>query len=130
MGAYRRMGRATRRRGAARRHRREGRHRWHLHDVFARGHPRSLHNPRQGAILTNRFICCLRDPRTFKPKIELAMAMVERAVAAELPPGIVLADSFYGDASEFRAKIRSFNLDYAVAVERRTKVWQIDSLQR
>ena len=66
----------------------------------------------------------------FKTKIELAMAMLERAVADELPPGVVLADSFYGDASEFRAKIRAFNLDYAVAVESRTKVWCIDSLQR
>jgi SRSO17 transposase len=66
----------------------------------------------------------------FKTKIDLAMAMLERAVANELPPGVVLADSFYGDASEFRAKIRSFNLDYAVGVERRTKVWCIDSLAR
>jgi SRSO17 transposase len=66
----------------------------------------------------------------FETKIELAMAMLERAVADELPPGIVLADSFYGDSSEFRAKVRSFNLDYAVAVERRTKVWCMDSLER
>jgi SRSO17 transposase len=68
--------------------------------------------------------------REFKTKIELAMAMLERAVADELPPGVVLADSFYGDSSEFRAKIRSLNLDYAVAVERRTKVWCMDTLQR
>ena len=66
----------------------------------------------------------------FKTKIELAMAMLERAVFDEVPPGIVLADSFYGDSSEFRAKIRSFNLDYAVSVERRTKVWCVDSLER
>jgi SRSO17 transposase len=66
----------------------------------------------------------------FRTKIEMAMAMLERAVANELPPGVVLADSFYGDSSEFRAKVRSFNLDYAVGVERRTKVWCVDSLVR
>lgn len=77
-----------------------------------------------------RRVARIAEDMEFKTKIELAMEMLERAVAAELPPGIVLADSFYGDASEFRAKIRSFNLDYAVGVERRTKVWQMDSLQR
>jgi SRSO17 transposase len=66
----------------------------------------------------------------FKTKIDLAMDMLERAVASELPPGIVLADNFYGDATEFRAKIRSLNLDFAVGVECRTKVWCIDSLER
>ncbi len=66
----------------------------------------------------------------FKSKIDLAIGMLERAVADELPPGIVLADSFYGDASAFRAKIRSLNLHYAVGVECRTKIWCMDSLER
>lgn len=35
-----------------------------------------------------------------------------------------------GQRRLFRAKIRSFNLDYAVGVERRTKVWCIDSQKR
>jgi SRSO17 transposase len=70
------------------------------------------------------------ETATFKTKIELAMDMLDRAVAHELTPGTVLADSFYGDSSEFRAKIRSYNLDYAVAVDRKTKVWQMDSLER
>jgi SRSO17 transposase len=77
-----------------------------------------------------RSLARIPEHMEFKTKIELAMAMLERAVADELPPGVVLADSFYGDASEFRAKIRAFNLDYAVGVESRTKVWCVDSLQR
>jgi SRSO17 transposase len=42
----------------------------------------------------------------------------------------VLADTGYGDSSEFRKGVRHLGLDYAVAVSSTTKVWLTDSLVR
>ncbi len=66
----------------------------------------------------------------FRTKIEIAMHMVERAIENGIPPGVVLADSFYGDSSELRGHVRSLGLDYLVAVETRTRVWCLDSVAR
>ena len=70
------------------------------------------------------------DEVEFKTKPELVLQMVDRALAAELPSGIVLADTAYGNSSEFRSGLRSRGLRYGVDVEGRTKVWRIDSLGR
>lgn len=64
---------------------------------------------------------------TFKTKIELALDMARRAVADEIPRGIALADSWYGDEPSFRAGLRSLGLDYAVAVKSDNRVWRTDS---
>jgi SRSO17 transposase len=56
------------------------------------------------------------DEVEFRTKPELALDMIRRAVADELPPGVVLADSGFGDSSEFREQIRLLNLDYAIGV--------------
>ena len=42
----------------------------------------------------------------FKTKPELALEMIQRAVADGLPPGLVLADSAYGDSADFRRVLR------------------------
>jgi len=47
------------------------------------------------------------DESTFKTKPELGVEMIERAIADGLPAGLVLADSAYGDNSEFRRRVRS-----------------------
>ena len=67
---------------------------------------------------------------TFKTKPELAVAMIERAVENGLPPGLVLADSAYGDNAEFRRRVRCEGLAYAVCLHCTTTVWRLDSLGR
>jgi SRSO17 transposase len=66
----------------------------------------------------------------FKTKIELALDMIHRAVDDNIPFGIVLADSAYGDSSRFRQEVRFLGLDYAVGVHSPTKVWRVDTLDR
>jgi len=47
-----------------------------------------------------------------------------------LPAGLVLADSAYGDNSEFRRRVRCEGLGYAVGLHRTTTVWRLDLLGR
>jgi SRSO17 transposase len=70
------------------------------------------------------------DELEFRTKPEIALDLIRQAVADELPPGVVLADSAYGDSSDFREQIRLLNLDYAVGVHATTKVWRVDRLGR
>jgi len=70
------------------------------------------------------------DEVTFKTKPELGVEMIERAIADGLPAGLVLADSAYGDNSEFRRRVRCEGLGYAVGLHRTTTVWRVDSLGR
>lgn len=67
---------------------------------------------------------------TFASKNQLALEMMRRAIADGIPPGIVLADSFYGDKALFRDGVRALGLDYAVGVHSDNRVWRIDSLGR
>lgn len=64
---------------------------------------------------------------SFKTKPELALEMLERAVQAEIPGDIVLADSAYGDSCEFRNALRRLGLDFAVGIKAATKVVCLDS---
>ena len=66
----------------------------------------------------------------FQTKPQLALAMMRRAIADGMPRGVVLADTGYGDSSEFRKEVRNMGLDYAVAVSSTTKVWCADALVR
>ena len=66
----------------------------------------------------------------FRTKHELALEMVDRAIANDVPRGMVSVDSAYGNSSEFRRELRKRDLSYAVAVQSTTKVWQLDSLDR
>lgn len=62
----------------------------------------------------------------FRTKIELAIDMMRRAHEDGIPGELVLADAFYGRASEFRAAILELGLDYAVAVDSDTHVRLLD----
>jgi len=66
----------------------------------------------------------------FKTKIELAMALIERAVEDELPGEVVLTDSAYGRARAFRDFVRGKNLDYAVAIDAEARVFLLDESGR
>jgi SRSO17 transposase len=66
----------------------------------------------------------------FRTKPELALDMIQRAVADGRPRAPVLGDSAYGTNSTFRMAIRSMGLDYALAIDNTTKCWQVDRLLR
>jgi SRSO17 transposase len=70
------------------------------------------------------------DGIEFRTKPELAIEMIRRAVADDMPRGTVLADSAYGDSSQFRADIRALDLHYAVGIKATTKVWRVDRYGR
>jgi len=70
------------------------------------------------------------DHVQFKTKPELAIDLIRRAVADELTPGVVLADSAYGTNTWFRDQVRLLNLHYAVAIDRTLKVWRMDAIER
>jgi SRSO17 transposase len=59
---------------------------------------------------------------SFQTKPQLALQMIERAVQDGVPPGVVLGDTAYGSSGEFRARVRSLGLHYAVAVYPHTTV--------
>jgi SRSO17 transposase len=70
------------------------------------------------------------DDIVFRTKPMLALEMIDRALADGVSKGIVLADSAYGDGSDFRASLRDRGLDYAVGIKGATKVWRIDAKLR
>ena len=62
---------------------------------------------------------------TFKKKPDLALDMVRRALDDNVPRGVVLADAAYGTSTKFRDELQRLNLEYSVAVEGRTKVFEV-----
>ena len=65
----------------------------------------------------------------YRTKTGLALELIDQAIAWDLPRGVVLADSFYGNDFSFRAALREKRLDYAVALEPTTVVWTDDPNQ-
>lgn len=70
------------------------------------------------------------DDVVFKSKIELAIDLISQAVDDKVPGEIVLADSAYGDSTDFRNVIRMYGLDIGVAIKALTKVWLLDAAGR
>ena len=61
------------------------------------------------------------DDIAFKTKPELGLQMVERALKAGVPKGVVLADAGYGSSKEFRRELHQLGFDYAVGVNSESK---------
>lgn len=66
----------------------------------------------------------------FATKPELALQLIRRALANEIPPGVVLADRVYGASPDFRDGIRALGLHYAVGIDPKTKVMVYDKRGR
>ncbi len=62
----------------------------------------------------------------YEDKSQLAMELLDQAIAWGVPSRPVVADSFYGNEFDFRQKLRSRALSYAVQVEPSTVVWDQD----
>lgn len=60
----------------------------------------------------------------FQTKPEIALDQIRAAAAAEVTPGVVLADAAYGINTEFRAGITELGLEYVVGVQSSMTVWQ------
>ena len=70
------------------------------------------------------------DEVKFKTKLELALDMIDRALADDLQPGMLLVDAAYGTSQPVSAQTAQKGLSYGVAVNSSTKVWQLDTLDR
>jgi SRSO17 transposase len=62
----------------------------------------------------------------YRSKNQLAMDLVDQALAWEVPRLPVVADSAYGNDFDFRSGLRERKMSYVVAVEPTTKVWTSD----
>ena len=60
---------------------------------------------------------------TFQPKWALALALIDRALAWEVPKGVIVADVGYGNTTEFRTGLAERKLLFAVGVQHTTAVW-------
>ena len=63
---------------------------------------------------------------TFKTKTELALDLIDEVRGWGLQDRLVLADSAYGDAYEFRKELRARTLDYVVQVSKDLTAWTED----
>lgn len=63
---------------------------------------------------------------SYRSKTELALEVIDRALAWELPRLPIVADSYYGNDFGFRQALRERRLSYAVQVEPTTVVWTED----
>ena len=66
----------------------------------------------------------------FATKPELGLELLRSALAAGVPPGLVLADQAYGASGDLRDGIRALGLHYAVAVDAKTVVRVYDKSGR
>ena len=62
----------------------------------------------------------------YRSKTELALEVIDQALAWGLPALPVVADSFYGNDFDLRQALRERGLSYAVQVEPTTVVWTSD----
>ncbi|MBI4334128.1 MAG: IS701 family transposase [Chloroflexi bacterium] len=60
---------------------------------------------------------------TFQTKWALALALIDRALAWEVPRGVVSADAAYGNTTEFRTGLAERKLLFVVGIQNTTTVW-------
>ncbi len=59
----------------------------------------------------------------FETKPRIAMAQIRRAVDADLPRGVVLADAAYGNETRFREELEELGLTYMVGIQSSLHLW-------
>lgn len=68
------------------------------------------------------------DEVGYRPKWVMAIDMIDAAVEAGLPRGIVLADADYGNKTAFRDHLDKLGLQYAVAIKKTTSVRRVQGV--
>jgi SRSO17 transposase len=71
-----------------------------------------------------RTVAGVPDDIEFQTKPAIALQQMSQALAAGVPPGVVLADPAYGNNSSFRAGITKLGLSYALGIMPNTAVWR------
>ncbi len=64
------------------------------------------------------------DDIEFQTKSVIALDLLKKAIAQDIPAGVVLADAGYGGSGDFRAGVTALGLAYAMAVRPITNVWR------
>ena len=64
------------------------------------------------------------DEVVSRPKPQIALAQIEAALRAGVPPGVVLADAGDGKGTQFRTDLTQLGLQYAVGIESNVTVWE------
>ena len=59
----------------------------------------------------------------FRTKPQIALEQIRAALAAGVPPGVVLADAGYGIDTDFRDGITEIGLAYVVGIQSSTSLW-------
>lgn len=65
----------------------------------------------------------LKAEDQYKTKIELATEIITELKDLDFKIELVLADSLYGESSQFRRKLAEYNLAYVVAIRSNHAVW-------
>jgi SRSO17 transposase len=60
----------------------------------------------------------------FQTKPAIALEQMRQAIEQEVPVGVVLADAAYGNSTQFRTAISELGLQYTVAIESSTTIWE------
>jgi SRSO17 transposase len=60
----------------------------------------------------------------FRTKPAIALEQMRQAIEQKVPVGAVLADAAYGNGTQFRAAVSELGLQYAVAIESSTTIWE------
>jgi len=82
-----------------------------------------LYLPEEWFTEERRLEAQIPDDVTFKTKGEIALDLIDQALAWKIPPGVVTADAGYGNRAAFRLALVGRKLQYAVAVGGSTSVW-------
>lgn len=61
---------------------------------------------------------------SFKSKIELAFDLIDEALSWDVPLGVMVSDSFYGKAQEFRQGLIDRKMSYVVEVSSKNAVYE------
>ena len=73
--------------------------------------------------LDRRDVAQIPDDVTFKTKGEIALELIDQALAWKIPAGVVAADAGYGNRAAFRLALTERGLVYAVGIDGSTSVW-------
>jgi SRSO17 transposase len=63
------------------------------------------------------------DDVTFQTKGDIALDLIDQALAWKIPAGVVAADAGYGNRAAFRLALAERGLQYAVGIDGSTSVW-------
>lgn len=63
------------------------------------------------------------DDLKFKRHWEIALEIIDTAISWQIPKGVVIADTAYGEVGDFRVALFERGLSYALAVGKKLSVW-------